>query len=119
MLIWHKELWLIDHGAALYFHHSSQSWEEQARRPFAPIKDHVLLPRATELEIVDAEFRQLLTAERIESIVQLIPDAWLTDESSDTSVEERRDMYAQFLNTRLAHSELFVNAATDARKALV
>jgi hypothetical protein len=54
MLIWHKELWLIDHGAALYFHHSGQNWEEQAKRPFAQIKEHVLLPKATELDTVDA-----------------------------------------------------------------
>ena len=73
MLIWHKELWLIDHGAALYFHHSDQPWEEQAARPFAPVKDHVLLPRATELDAVNAEFRQLLTPKRIWPIVALIP----------------------------------------------
>lgn len=119
MLIWHKELWLIDHGAALYFHHSDQPWEEQARRPFVPVKDHVLLPRATELDAVDAEFRQLLTPERIRSIVALIPDVWLTDASSDESADERRTVYARFLETRLAHSQLFVNAAKDAGKALV
>src|SRR5215218_7217714 len=78
MLIWHKELWLIDHGASPYFHHSWQNWEEQSRRPFAPIKDHVLLPRASELDAVDAEFRQLLTPERIQAIVSLVPDEWLT-----------------------------------------
>ena len=119
MLIWHKELWLIDHGASLYFHHSDQPWEAQAKRPFAPIKDHVLLPRATELDAVNAEFRQLLAPERIRAIVGLIPDTWLMDASSDESAEERRAVYAGFLETRLAHSEIFVNAATDARKALV
>lgn len=119
MLIWHKELWLIDHGASLYFHHSDQPWEQQARRPFAPVKDHVLLPRATELDAVDAEFRELLIPERIRSIVALIPDAWLTDESSDGSPEVRRQVYGQFLETRLANSEIFVNAAKDARNALV
>lgn len=120
MLIWHKELWLIDHGAALYFHHSDQPWDAQARRPFAPVKDHVLLPRATELDAVDAQFRELLTSERIRSIVALIPDEWLvTSDPSDGSVGERRGVYARFLETRLAHSETFVNAATDARKALV
>lgn len=119
MLIWHKELWLIDHGASLYFHHADQPWDQQARRPFAPVRDHVLLSRATELDAVNAQFRELLTPERIRSIVALIPDAWLTDASSDESADERRAVYAQFLETRLAHSEIFVNAANDARNALV
>ena len=122
MLIWHKELWLIDHGASLYFHHSDQPWAEQARRGFAQrgfaqVKDHVLLPRAAELEAVDTQFRQLITSDLIRSVVALIPDVWLTDAAE--SVEAQRQMYAQFLETRLAHSEIFVNAATDARKTLV
>src|SRR5215218_3913258 len=61
MLMWHKELWLIDHGASLYFHHSWDNWEEQARRPFVQVKDHVLLPWATELDAVDATYRTVLT----------------------------------------------------------
>jgi hypothetical protein len=119
MLMWHKELWLIDHGAALYFHHATQNWEEQARRPFVPIKDHVLLPWATELEAVDAACRALLSPERIRSIVALVPDEWLTDASSPESADERRQVYVQFLETRIAHSEIFVREAQYARKALV
>ncbi len=119
MLIWHQELWLIDHGAALYFHHAGQPDAAQTKRPFAAIRDHVLLPRATELAAIDAHYRQLLTPERIQSVVALIPDAWLTDESGDGPAHEQRAMYARFLETRLAHSETFVNAAEDARKALV
>jgi hypothetical protein len=119
MLIWHKELWLIDHGAALYFHHSSQNWEEQSRRPFLPIKDHVLLPFATDLRAIDAEFRPILTPERIESIVSLIPDDWLTNEPLAESADEQRRVYVQFLVARLATSETFVNAAIDAQQALV
>src|SRR5258708_30781488 len=60
MLTWHKELWLIDHGASLYFHHSWHNWEQQAKRPFVQVKEHVLLPQATKLEEVDAEFRSIL-----------------------------------------------------------
>ncbi|GAB3642027.1 HipA family kinase [Spirosoma arcticum] len=120
MLIWHKELWLIDHGAALYFHHSDQPWTEQARRAFAPVRDHVLLSHATELDVVNAEFRQLLTSERIRSVVQLIPNAWLaTDDPAGESPDERRQVYTQFLETRLASSATFVNAAKDARNALI
>ncbi|SDL27436.1 hypothetical protein SAMN05421823_10575 [Catalinimonas alkaloidigena] len=119
MLTWHKELWLIDHGASLYFHHNWESWEGQSRRPFAAIKDHVLLPWATELEAVDAEFRERLTPDRIAAIVALVPDAWLTDASIPGTPDEQRDVYFQFLTTRLAASDLFVNAAEHARKALV
>src|SRR5919107_1594724 len=57
MLMWHKELWLIDHGASLYFHHSWQNIEEQSRKPFVQVKDHVLLPQASELDVVNSEFR--------------------------------------------------------------
>lgn len=65
MLMWHKELWLIDHGASLYFHHSWTTWQKHALSPFVQIKDHVLLPFADKLEEVDAEFKQLLTSDKI------------------------------------------------------
>ncbi|WP_242917836.1 HipA family kinase [Pontibacter liquoris] len=119
MLMWHKELWLIDHGAALYFHHSWQNWEEQAKRPFVQVKDHVLLPQASELEAVDAAFRAILTPERIQAIVGLIPEEWLSVESPFATAEEHRQAYARFLEIRLAHSEIFVKEAQDARKALI
>ena len=119
MLMWHKKLWLIDHGAALYVHHTGPNWPELSGRPFTQIKDHVLLPRATELDAVDADFRQRLTTEHIQAIVGLIPDDWLTSDPSAESASEQRAVYAQFLASRLASSELFVNAAKDARKALI
>lgn len=119
MLIWHKELWLIDHGASLYFHHSWQNWEEQAVKPFFLIKEHVLLPEASELEAVDAEFSKLLSGEHIRSIVALIPDEWLNDENTFKTKQEYRDAYAVFLETRIANSKIFVNEAQNARKALI
>ncbi|MBC7922216.1 MAG: aminotransferase class I and II [Ferruginibacter sp.] len=119
MLIWHRELWLIDHGASLYFHHSDPPWEEQARRPFTLVKDHALLPQATQLETVDAEFRAILSAARVHSIVASIPDQWLTGESASEVVSEQRRAYVQFLEARLATSEIFVQEAEYARKALV
>ncbi len=119
MLWWHKELWLIDHGASLYFHHSWQGWEEKAIKPFALIKDHVLLPQASVLEEVDKSFRALLDSEIIHSIVKLIPDEWLAADTSFTSIEEHRSVYARFLITRLSHSSTFVKAAQDAGKALI
>jgi len=119
MLTWNKELWLIDHGAALYFHHSWDNWEEQATKPFLLIKDHVLLPRATELHEVDAEFKAILTPEIINSIVSLIPDDWLKTEWQGASPEEIRDVYAKFLNLRIASSAIFVKEAQHAREQLI
>ena len=117
MLWWHKELWLIDHGAALYFHHSWQDWQ-QNQKPFAKIKDHVLLPLASELQAADSILVTLLTKEKINAIVSLIPDEWLIEESFPT-VEEHRKAYAQFLETRIANSDFFVNEARHARESLI
>jgi hypothetical protein len=117
MLMWQKELWLIDHGASFYFHHSWDNWEEHSRRPFVQVKDHVLLGWATELESVDKDFRKLLTAEKIKEIVSLIPDEWLETVSS-SAVESRR-VYEQFLVNRVAASQTFVNEAQHAREALI
>nr|WP_068888606.1 HipA family kinase [Pedobacter panaciterrae] len=119
MLIWHRELWLIDHGASLYFHHSMQNWEEQAVRPFALVKDHVLLPQASELDEVDTAFKAILTDELITSVVSLIPEEWLTDESGQETAEERRQVYRQFLISRVANSEVFVKEAQNARESLI
>jgi hypothetical protein len=118
LLVWHKNLWLIDHGASLYFHHAWQDWAEQSRRPFAQVKDHVLLPQAANLEAVDAEFGQLLTAEIIDSIVSLIPDEWLSGEQLQ-SAEAQRQVYMEFLRARLAASGIFVEEAQHARKTSV
>ncbi len=119
MLIWHKELWLIDHGASLYFHHSWQNWEEQAVKPFVLIKDHVLLSKATELDVVDAEFTEILTREQISSIVSLIPDEWLRDETTFETAQQYRDAYITFLEKRIAYSKIFVKEAQHAREALI
>ncbi len=119
MLMWHKELWLIDHGAAFYFHHSWTNVDEQARRPFVQVKDHVLLPRASELETVDAEFRALLTPELLRAIVALVPDQWLLHDAPFETAAEHRQAYVDFLPARLAASELVVKHAQDARKALI
>ncbi|UYQ94653.1 aminotransferase class I and II [Chitinophaga horti] len=119
MLSWNRELWLIDHGASLYFHHSWDNWEEQARRPFVQVKDHVLLPWASQLPEVDAEFKAKLTPELVNNIVAMVPDEWLTGYGIDASPAERREVYANFLLTRINSSEIFVNEAQNARKALI
>ena len=119
LLIWHKELWLIDHGASLYFHHSWQNWKERALLPFVQVKDHVLLPYATELTAVDAAYRRILTPEALRYVVSLIPDKWLVDKDTFSSPEEQRQAYYLFLESRVAHSETFVKAAQDARESLI
>jgi len=119
MLMWKKELWLIDHGAALYFHHSGGNWQEQAKRPFVQIKDHVLLPLASELEEVDSSFRVILTGEKIHAIVALIPNEWLTENTFDATAEQMRHIYEQFLMNRIQSSSIFVKEAQHARTALI
>jgi hypothetical protein len=120
MLIWHKELWLIDHGAALYIHHTGPEWAQPRPRSFPQVKDHVLLPQASELAAVDAEYRARLTPEVLRAIVALVPDEWLTDESSARSPAERRDEYVRFLSARVAAStETFVPEAQNARHAAI
>ncbi|MDQ6609523.1 MAG: aminotransferase class I and II, partial [Bacteroidota bacterium] len=106
------------HGASLYFHHAWTNWEEQSLRPFLQVKDHVLLPWATELNLVDEAFRTILTAECIRSIVALIPDEWLVSESV-VSIEEGRKVYEQFLMNRISNSFIFINEAQHAREAVI
>jgi len=119
MLIWHRELWLIDHGASLYFHHSWDNWEQQAKRPFVQVKDHVLLPFASELAEVGTSLRNILTAERIRAIVSLVPDEWLTDWQQPVSGDDIRQVYFEFLMRRIESSEIFVKEAQNARHAIV
>ena len=119
MLQWHKELWLIDHGAALYFHHSWSNWKEQAAKPFTLVKDHVLLPWASEMELVDREFAAVLNKEKIKEIIELIPEEWLKDEPGFQGATEVREAYIEFLATRLQHSEIFVKEANHARQSII
>jgi len=119
MLMWHKELWLIDHGATLYFHHSWTNHEKQSLTPFALIKDHVLLPFADQLEEVDAENKQLLTDEVIRGIANLIPDDWANWTEDGDTPQTIKEVYYQFLSNRLKHSEIFLNEAQHARKTLI
>ena len=119
MLMWHKELWLIDHGACLYFHHSWNNWEKHAISPFTLIKDHVLLPQASVLNEVDLAFKTILSPAVLQSIVDLIPEEWLIWEDSEETPEALRKVYLQFLLIRLNHSEIFINEAQNARKTLI
>lgn len=119
MLMWHKELWLIDHGASLFFHYSWSNWRKHALSPFIQIKDHALLPEASRLEETDAECKSLLPPEKIREIVELIPDDWLQWNDSPGTPQEIKDIYVEFLTERIVHSETFIKEAQHARKALI
>lgn len=118
MLVWHKELWLIDHGAALYFHHTWNDWQNP-KRIFPKVKDHVLLKKATELNKIDSDFKKVLSTDVVESIVASIPEVWLEEEGTFSSVSEHRNAYAHFLKSRVQHSEFFIKEAEDARTSLI
>lgn len=119
MLIWNNELWLIDHGACLYFHHSWNNWKESIRNPFSLIKDHVLLSQADDLLSADETGKALLTEEKVRHILKAIPDEWLLAYEEDLTPDNMREVYAQFILTRIQDSSIFLNSAIDARKALV
>lgn len=119
LLMWHKELWLIDHGSTLYFHHSWENWEKYALSPFPQIKDHVLLPQASMLDKADRELKKVLTKDKITDIVNLIPDSWLNWSNEHETVEDIRRVYSNFLITRIENSENFLKGAQDAREILV
>ena len=118
MLLWNKELWLIDHGAALYFHHSWENWQEQSTRPFTQIKDHVLLPQASALEEADNSMKALFNKQVIDDIVALIPDDWM-EAGFEENAATVRNVYAEFLRIRLESSEIFVNEARHARATII
>lgn len=115
LLIWQEDLWLIDHGACLYFHHDWNGYLERSRIPFSRIKDHTLLPFAGTLREADATLRPRLTPEAIQHIISLIPDTWLNGEPHFASHSEHRQAYATYLLSRLEASHIFVEEARNAR----
>lgn len=119
MLFWKDELWLIDHGAAFFFHHNWEGREAYIHKPFVQIKDHVLLPYATRLAEADAFFKEKLSPEIIERLTAAIPDDWLHWPDTSDAPDEIRAFYKRFLTERIADSSTFVKAAEDARLSLV
>lgn len=109
MLVWHKELWLIDHGASLYFHHNMTSWEQLVASPFSNISQHVLRYNGQDIRGTDLWAKNTLTAELLAEIVDNIPDDWLVTGSTEIPPHAQRTIYKQFLTRRLALSEHFVS----------
>ncbi len=119
MLVWHRRLWLIDHGAALYFHHSWNNYLERSRDPFPLIKDHVLLPFASSLREVDSKISGRVTPDVVDSIVKLIPDTWLVGDSPFGRSNQHRDAYMEYLLSRLQPPHVFLEEAIRARSLYV
>jgi hypothetical protein len=115
MLMWHRRLWLIDHGAALYFHHTWNNYLERSREPFLLIKDHVLLPFAASLREADSQMSERLTPEIIGSIVGRVPDDWLLGSSAFGSNQQHREAYLEYLLRRLEPPHNFLEEAIRAR----
>jgi hypothetical protein len=119
LLMWHKRLWLIDHGAALYVHHNWGDYLEHSRRAFKQIKDHVLLRRAADLDSADAAAHATLTPALLRDVLALVPNAWLADEAPIATPDEARAVYLAYLESRLDASRVFVEEAQHARAQLL
>jgi hypothetical protein len=117
LLAWHRRLWLIDHGATLYFHHAS-GWEtgpDRARDPFPLIKTHVLLRAARMLNEIDQLMADALTPDVIEPIVDMIPDVWLEEAGAVGGAARSRSAYRRYLCERVTAPRAFVEEAVRAR----
>lgn len=120
MLLWNRDLWLIDHGSSFYFHHNWPTAEKAALSPFPYIKDHALLREASMLREIDAEMHSRFdNGSEIDRIVAMLPDEWLSQAEPTVAIEQQRAVYADFLKTRLKNSEIFVNHADDVRKTVI
>ena len=118
LLSWHKTLYFIDHGAALYFHHNWQDVEQAARSRFPAIREHVLLPWASRLQEADARLRALLSQEAFERVLAMVPDEWLLPEPGISTPDEKRAAYVSWLMQRLEAAPLFLEEAERARAKL-
>ncbi|HVU45738.1 MAG TPA: HipA family kinase [Terracidiphilus sp.] len=119
LLVWHRKLYFIDHGAALYFHHSWETRTQKVESPFAEIAQHILLPWATEIEKAAARARTLLTEQKLAEIVAVVPDAWLEPIAHDANMEEIRTGYLEFLRARMAASTIFEQEAIRAHARII
>ena len=115
LLLWHRRLYLIDHGAALYFQHGWDGDPARADAGFPLIRDHVLLPWADDVRRADAELASKLTMDTIADIVAQVPDAWLEGADAFADAATQRAAYRDYLVRRLAHREAFVGETERAR----
>lgn len=119
LLLWKGEIWMIDNGASLYFHHSWDNYLQAATKPFAQIKDHVLLAQADNLSATDADLSQKLDTAIFTEIVAQVPDEWLLIDAPFIDVAAHRQAYVEFLTKRLAVSAELTKHAIHARTTLI
>jgi len=115
MLMWHRKLWLIDHGASLYFHHAWTDMDQRSKDPFTLIKHHILLPFASAIEDADKTMTAAIDEEVIRGIVHLVPDEWMEGDSPFSTNAENRQAYVDYLTRRLDEPRNFVEEAMRAR----
>jgi hypothetical protein len=106
LLLWHKKLYLVDHGASLFFHHNWQPVEEMALRPFFAIRDHILLPWASRIREVDAGMRERLSEPVLRDIVSTVPSEWFSQTEGPSA-----EGYLSYFGQRLLHSAFAEEAA--------
>jgi hypothetical protein len=119
LLLWHRKLWLIDHGAALYIHYTWADYPARARSPFTSIKDHILLPAASDISAADAALSPRITPALIEELVASIPDTWLGDEPAFANPTAHRAAYITYLLSRLEAPRAFAEEAINAHARLL
>jgi hypothetical protein len=115
LLIWHRNLWLIDHGASLYIQHTWTDLETRARTPFPPIAEHVLLPIASSIHEAGGALRPKITPGAIGAIVEAIPEDWLADHAPFPKATDLRRAYVDLVLTRLSAADGFEAEAEQAR----
>lgn len=119
LLLAEDKLWLIDHGASLYFHHSWDDYLTRSRTPFPLIKDHTLISLASRLREADASLASRLTPALLHEIIDLIPAVWLGQEERFASQADHREAYVTYLLSRLEASAIFVEEAIHAHAKLI
>jgi hypothetical protein len=103
LLRWHRELWCIDHGASLYFHHSWARAAGVVGRAYDP-SDHVLLPFTTTASRASADraLASAVTRPVLESVVAAVPEEWLAEDTFFTTTADARTAYVEHLLGRVA-----------------
>jgi len=119
LLMWHRKLYLIDHGAAMYFHHNWETMPQKAESPFVEIAKHVLLPSASTIPAAGRLAQSRLSPELLTEILAQIPDAWLQTGSDPVSAAEKRAAYLDFFLRRLQSAHIFEQEATSAHARLI